>query len=203
LEKLQGKSPLKASAKDKRGWGTTIETYSITTGYRALQEIPHVPPDPTPWKNIWSHKLIPKMDMFTWTMAHKIILTSENLRRRGWKGPSKCSLCRSKEETTDHFLLTCPYTKEVWENVVKLGPEKLTLPSTTSDLLRTWVNYSLFFMRKKDLLKASWMWLPKFVMWKTWLERNNTLFNEKSCIPIHVGLLRGGAESIIEKFNHF
>jgi hypothetical protein len=30
------------------------------------------------------------------------------------------------------------------------------------------------------------MWLPKFVMWKIWLERNNKLFNEKNWNPIQV-----------------
>lgn len=186
LEKLQGKAPLKASAKDKRGWGTATGNYSATAGYKILQAIPYVPPDPTSWKIIWSYKSIPKIDMFTWTMAHKSILTSENLRRRGWQGPSRCPLCMTKEETTDHLLLTCPYAKEVWDIVVKLGPDKFTLPFTASDLLSNWVNRSPFSMRQKDLLKTSWMWLPKFVMWKIWMERNNRLFNEKNCNPIQV-----------------
>jgi hypothetical protein len=121
-------------------------------------------------------------------MAHKSILTSEKLRRRGWKGPSRCPLCLSKEETTDHLLLTCAYAKEVWENVVLFGLDNLTLPSMTSDLLRTWANHSSFSMRKKDLLKTGWMWLPKFVMWKIWLERNNMFFNEKICNPIQVAM---------------
>jgi hypothetical protein len=155
LDKFEGKSPLKASAKDKRGWGIATITYSTTTGYKALQAIPHTPPDPTLWKTIWSHNLIPKIDIFTWTMSHKSILTSEKLRRRGWKGPSRCPLCISEEETTDHLLLSCPYSKEVWENVVMLGLDKLTLPSMTLDLLSTWENRSSLSIRKKDLLKAS------------------------------------------------
>jgi hypothetical protein len=180
LEKLQGKSPLKASAKDKRGWGTTTRTYSTTIGYKSLQAIPHVPPDPTLWKTIWSHKEIPKIDMFTWTMAHKSIMTSENLRQRGWKGPSRCPLCISEEETTDHLLLTCPYAKEVWENVVMLGLDKLTLPSSTLDLLRTWANRSPLSMRKKDLLKVSWMWLAQVCNVENLAGKKQQIFNEKS-----------------------
>jgi hypothetical protein len=188
LKLLQGKSPMRASVKDKRGWGTVTGTYSAAAGYQSLQAIPHVPPDPTPWRTVWSHKSIPKIDMFFWTMAHKSILTSENLRRRGWQGPSRCPLCTSEEETTDHLLLNCPFAKEVWENVVMLGPDKLTRPTSTSDLLSTWALCSPFSLRKKDLLKASWMWLPKFVMWKIWLERNNRIFNEKSCNSFQVTL---------------
>jgi hypothetical protein len=47
-------------------------------------------------------------------------------------------------------------------------------------------------MRQKDLLKTSWMWLPKFVMWKIWLERNNRIFNEKNCNPIQVAMKTKG-----------
>ena len=32
-----------------------------------------------------------------------------------------------------------------------------------------------------DLLKTCLMWLPKFTLWKIWLERSNRLFREESC----------------------
>jgi hypothetical protein len=48
-------------------------------------------------------------------MAHRGILTGENLRRRGWEGPHRCPLCLQEEETTDHLLLSCVYSKEVWQ----------------------------------------------------------------------------------------
>jgi hypothetical protein len=70
-------------------------------------------------------------------MAHKIILTSENLRRRGYQGPSRCPLCTNEEETTNQLLLTFPYEKEVWDIVVKLDPYQLSQPSEVSDLLRS------------------------------------------------------------------
>ena len=80
LNLVQGKSPMRASFKDKRGWGTVTGTYSAAAGYQSLQVIPHVPSNPTPWRIVWFHKLIPKIDMFDWTMAHNNILTSEKLR---------------------------------------------------------------------------------------------------------------------------
>jgi hypothetical protein len=121
--------------------------------------------------------------MFTWTMAHKGILTSENMRRRGWQGPSRCPLCIIEEETIEHLLLNFPYAKQVWDIVMKLGPDQFSLPSNVSDLLRSWANRYPFSLRQKDLLTTRWMWLPKFVMWKIWLERNNRIFREKNYNP--------------------
>ena len=43
---LQGKTPLKAASKDKRGWGSTSGSYSIAKGYKSIQEIPNAPQDP-------------------------------------------------------------------------------------------------------------------------------------------------------------
>jgi hypothetical protein len=111
---LQGKTPLKERKKDKRGWGAQSGIYTTTTGYHHIVTIPNVPPDPTIWRAIWTAKSIPKIDMFVWTMAHRGILTGENLRRRGWEGPHRCPLCLQEEETTDHLLLSCDYSKEVW-----------------------------------------------------------------------------------------
>ena len=33
-----------------------------------------------------------------------------------------------------------------------------------------------------------WMWIPKFVCWKIWLERNNRVFKETSKLPIQVAI---------------
>jgi hypothetical protein len=114
LEELQGKSPCKNSIKDSRGWGDSMGKYTAAAGYKAIQAIPHVPPDPSPWKTIWHFPSVPKIDMFSWTLTHKSALTSENLKKKGWEGPSRCPLCKDVEETADHLFIECVYTTEVW-----------------------------------------------------------------------------------------
>jgi hypothetical protein len=121
MDSLQGKSLIKARKKDKRGWGSFSGKYTTTTGYKSFTIVPHVPPDPTIWKSIWNSKSILKIDMFVWTLAHRSILTGENPRRRGWEGPSRCPLCIQEEETLDHMLLKCPFTKDVWNPVLGLN----------------------------------------------------------------------------------
>ena len=179
---LQGKTPLKVAAKDKRGWGSTFESYSTVDGYNFIQAIPNVPQDPAQWKFVWSCASIPKIDYFCWTLAHKSILTSDNLRRRGMEGPSRCPLCVSDEENTDHMLLHCSFASEVWKDSLKIILDRFSMPANIQELMKMWANILLFNTAKKDLLKASWMWLPKFIYWKLWIERNNRIFREKTRI---------------------
>jgi len=151
LEALQGKSPFSARTKHKIGWGSSTGKYSVATGYSAIQVIPWVPPDPTPWRNLWNYPSLPKIDFFCWTLLHKSILTSENLKRKGWEWSSRCPLCKEYEETTDHVFLLWSFAREVWSLI--LGPLRINLPSLASELICTWLNQPPFSLFKKNLLK--------------------------------------------------
>jgi hypothetical protein len=59
------------------------------------------------WKKIWKSPQWPKIKMFKWLVIHNRILTWENLRKRGFIGPSRCHLYQVKEETTNHLLDEC------------------------------------------------------------------------------------------------
>eukprot|EP00253_Pinus_taeda_P009858 PITA_09858 len=181
LDNLQGKSPLSATTKEKRGWGSHTGSFSVAEGYKSLIVVPNVPPDPTQWKFIWSFPSLPKIDFFCWTLAHNSILTGDNMRKRGMEGPSRCPLCISKEETTDHLLLLCPFAKAVWKGVLSSRADKIELPRNVPTLLHEWAKLSSFCLKKKNLLKTAWMWTPKYICWKLWLERNNRIFRGEIC----------------------
>jgi hypothetical protein len=67
------------------------------------------------WDKIWSSPQWPKIKKFKWLVLHNRILTWENLRKRGFIGLSRCHLCQTKEETTNHLLDECSYTTEIWD----------------------------------------------------------------------------------------
>ena len=80
----------------------------------------------------------------------------------------------------------CPFSQEVWKGVLMLESDKIELPGNIPNLIRNWVNLSLFDLSKKHLLKTSWMWIPKFICWKLWMERNNRIFGNERCNPTRV-----------------
>lgn len=186
LDKLQGKSPMSATANDKRGWGSHSGSFSVAEGYKRLIGIPNVPPDPMQWNFIWGFPSLPKIDFFCWTLAHNSILTGDNLRKRGMEGPSRCPLCMSEEETVDHLLLLCPFAKAVWKGALRSRADKVELPRNMPKLLHEWAKLSSFCLNKKNLLKTAWMWIPKFTCWKLWLERNTRLFRGETCTSNNV-----------------
>jgi hypothetical protein len=140
LEALQGKPPCKANLKDKRGWGDSTRKYTTVVGYKAIQEIPNVPLDPTPWKTVWHYPSVPKIDMFNWTLIHKSTLTSENLKKKGWEGPSGCPLCLEAEETVDHIFIDYVYTREVWTHFI--NSLSIQLPPLLTKLISKWKDLS-------------------------------------------------------------
>jgi hypothetical protein len=72
--------------------------------------------DPTQqWDKLWNNPHWPKIKIFQWLILHNRILTWENLRKRGFIGPSRCHLCQAKEETMNHLLDECTYTTEIWD----------------------------------------------------------------------------------------
>ena len=175
---LQGKSPFREGIRDRRGWGIKSGNYTASEGYENIQSIPYVTPNPVIWNFVWSRSFIPKIDFFCWTLAHRSILTGENLKKRGMEGPSRCPLCKKEEETSDHLLLGCPFSKEVWKETLKINSD-ITLPGTIHGLLAEWMKLSPFQLPKKSLLQTAWSWVSKAILWKIWLERNNRIFRDK------------------------
>jgi ribonuclease HI len=175
---LQGKAPLRKRGKDERGWGRNAKPYSTSLGYSTFQNFPHVPPNPALWKSIWSLKTIPKIDLFLWTLSHSSIQTGENLQKKGWEGPFRCPLCQQAEETSNHLLLNCNFSREVWKLAVGLQTD-LPLPQDILSLLLDWPNLFPFHQKKQSVASRLWQAIPRFILWGLWLERNSRIFREK------------------------
>jgi ribonuclease HI/exonuclease III len=186
LEALQGCSPSSARKKDKRGWGSSSGCYSAAAGYAALQAIPWVAPDPSVWKNLWLLPSLPKIDLFCWSLLHDSILTWDNLSKRGWEGPSRCPLCACQAETSVHLFLLCPFALELWNLI--LGQLNVPLPASVTSLFTSWVVLAPFSFTNLSLLKHCWMWVPKVVCWKLWLERNSRIFRDIAGTPTQTAL---------------
>ena len=109
--------PCRHSSKDKWGWGTT-GIYTIAQGFSSLQATHPSLLTPKLWKSIWSPFCIPKVNFFTWLLMHKKALIGENLNKRWFHGPFRCYLCTSAIETSNHLLVDCVFTQEVWKMVL-------------------------------------------------------------------------------------
>ncbi|KAK4394202.1 hypothetical protein Sango_1891000 [Sesamum angolense] len=69
------------------------------------------PPD---WNFIWSTRTLPKLQLFAWRLCRRALPTTANLRKRGMKVTRGYPFCHEEEETMEHFLLRCPFSRQVW-----------------------------------------------------------------------------------------
>jgi len=74
-----------------------------------------------------------------WTTLNNRIPTWENLNKRQIEGPRRCALYKNANETTLHFLLTCPFTVKVWiETSKSLKQNCLWAGDSMESAWKTW-----------------------------------------------------------------
>jgi hypothetical protein len=88
--------------------------FRAQTTYQLLQDSGRQQNRPI-WRKIWSSSLWPKVSTFLWLVAHKKILMWDQLLRKGYVDPSRCILCCENEETQDHILRNCSFTRQLWD----------------------------------------------------------------------------------------
>lgn len=68
---------------------------------------------PVNTKWIWKAKRPHKIRVFLWLVCKETLLTWQNLQKRGCSGPNICVLCRKAEESAEHIMLSCCYSRSV------------------------------------------------------------------------------------------
>lgn len=57
-----------------------------------------------------------KVKAFLWLLVRKSILTLDNLQRRGWIGPGRCTLCQN-EDSINHLFRECTFLIQVLSRI--------------------------------------------------------------------------------------
>jgi hypothetical protein len=65
-----------------------------------------------PFERIWKSWAPPKYKLFMWLAAHKRCWTSDQLAQWGLPHPEHCPLCDQEDETLDHLLVSCVFTRQ-------------------------------------------------------------------------------------------
>ena len=54
-----------------------------------------------------------KIKIFLWYLKRDVILTKDNLIKRGWKGDTKCAFC-GLDESIQHLFFDCYIARLLW-----------------------------------------------------------------------------------------
>ena len=120
---------------------------------------------------------------------HQKVLIGENLSKRGFSGPLIFCFFLQAAKTTTHLFVGCVFTQKVWTHFLRGLPYySVPLISEPFNLFKKWQK------RYPDLLSTSYEWrkiwqaIPKFLWWKIWLARNDSIFNSKVIKPEMVAI---------------
>eukprot|EP00253_Pinus_taeda_P003033 PITA_03033 len=176
---LEKRKILISSSPDQLRWGRSSEgnfnlkeAKQVVTGYNFSN------PNNT-WKDLWKHPQWMKIKMFMWMVHRKNILTWENLRKKGFAGPSRCHLCGIQEEMRDHLLSLCTFTSTLWNWAVCIFRQT---DRDENDISKTLKNWRKKLSENKTINSAGTL-IPSFLIWNVWKERNNIIFKDKSSPP--------------------
>uniref|UniRef100_A0A0A9AHW6 Reverse transcriptase zinc-binding domain-containing protein n=1 Tax=Arundo donax TaxID=35708 RepID=A0A0A9AHW6_ARUDO len=67
-----------------------------------------------PWERLWKSWAPGKCQFFIWLVAHNRCWTTDRLAQHGLPHPNHCSLCDQEEETINHLLISCVFTRQFW-----------------------------------------------------------------------------------------
>lgn len=115
----------------------------------------------TIWRLIWGTNVPQKIKIFVWKACSNILPVKGNLMRRKLRREGVCPICGDSEETVEHVLLFCNWTKPVW-----FGSQLQSIPDMGAiQSLHGWLSQISFKFQEVFCL-----------LWFIWKARNKRVF---------------------------
>jgi hypothetical protein len=132
----------------------------------------------SPWDRIWKTWAPLKCRFFMWLVAHKRCWTADWLARHGLPHLECCPLCDQADESIDHLLVACVFTRQFWFYMFqKVGLLGLS-PGVNEQSFYDW--WEGTDMAATGLLKKGIIILIIFGSWTIWNHRNRCVFEKEA-----------------------
>lgn len=90
-------------------------------------------------KFVWRAATPPKVKFFFWLDLHGRLWTADRRKCHGLQPLATCALCDQGDETTDHLLTSCPFTREVWARLLARASLQQPTPAANDGLADWWL----------------------------------------------------------------
>lgn len=120
----------------------------------------------------WKANCPPKFTHFAWLVFYKKNISWDNLRKRSWHGPSRCSMCGNDEETNLHMFIKCPATLRIWY-VLAINFDFLLTNFDSTSAARIWCSRH----------NGNRRFLILLFLWSVWKWRNTIIFKDSHMPP--------------------
>jgi hypothetical protein len=119
---------------------------------------------------VWKTWALPKCRFFIWLAAHNRCWTTDRLAKKGLNDHEKCLLCDQAEETLDHLLVACSFSRVFWYQLFwKFGLHSLAPQPAVTSFMNWWEEVSevVSGVTRKGLNS-----LIILGAWTIWIHRN-------------------------------
>lgn len=121
-----------------------------------------------------------KIKLFLWKTCHNALPVLENLRKKKLKRSTLCPLSELQNESIEHMLLFCEWTRGVWFGLqIQCIPQRC---GTTS--IHEWIDMRFKEAEGRQEFSEFYRILVCCAMWSIWKERNLAIFESKKPNPI-------------------
>jgi len=128
-----------------------------------------------PWERIWKSWAPNKCKFSMWLAAHNRCWIADHLTRRNLPYLEHCPLCDQTEETIDHLLVSCVFTRQAWFRILhKLGLQALTPKVETVSFDEWWETTS---NRVEGQVQQGLNSIIILGAWSIWNHRNRCVFD--------------------------
>jgi len=129
----------------------------------------------SPWERIWKSWAPSKCKIFMWIVAHKKCWTADRLTRKGLPHPVACPLCDQSDETLDHLLVSCVFSRQVWFIILQgFGLQDLAPQVGEPSFEEGWENINT---RVSGQVKKGLNSIVILGAWTLWNHRNRYVFD--------------------------
>ncbi|KAH0681710.1 hypothetical protein KY289_019462 [Solanum tuberosum] len=103
---------------------------------------------------------------------HAKLLTKDRLLKWGSKVDTQCMLCQNEDETRDHLIVKCSYTRRLWDEIARWM-------QMSSDIGGNWqqhLTWALKNAKGKTIRAQIFRMVYAEAVYAVWIERNQRVF---------------------------
>ncbi|XP_048493141.1 uncharacterized protein LOC104908756 [Beta vulgaris subsp. vulgaris] len=128
-------------------------------------------------KGVWRGLVPYRIEIFCWLALLEKINTKSKLGRLGIIpiDEANCVFCNAELETTNHLLLHCRFSWNLWSWWLNLWGLSWSFPETIKNAFLQWQIYG-----KGIFFKKIWHSIFFIIIWSLWKERNSRIFNNSA-----------------------
>lgn len=110
-----------------------------------------------------------------WLATYSRCWTADRLAKRGMDHPERCPLCDQEDETIQHILTSCSFSKTVWfQTLSKVSLQEHT-PGQADTVLQEW--WEKVEAATPGYKRAGFNTIVLLVSWWLWKHRNACVFD--------------------------